>query len=646
MTNRASSLRAVPTTQPMVRCAIYTRKSTDHNLESDFNSLDAQRESAENYIRSQRHDGWVAFPDRYDDGAVSGATLERPALKRLIADIRAGRVDSVVVYKIDRLSRSLVDFTRLVEELEGYGVSVVSVTQSFNTKTSMGRLVMHMLLSFSQYERELTAERIRDKLSAARKRGKYVGGVPAFGYDVDRVAKKLVVNNGEAVLVRQIFRRFLELRSAVAVVGELNAAGHRTKEWTTLKGELKHGGRWHKNYLYRMLRNPVYIGKVKYKGEVYDGEHEPIIDNRLWNQVQESIEAPSHVRAGASRAKTPGLLRGMLRCGHCGGSMALTFTGDARQYRYYACHNATRTKYANCPVRSVSAGIIEEVVKDRLRVIFQSPEILERTQDALERIRKEEQAAIEAERRPLEEELVGVRACERQLLKNLSDDDTPFVRGELNRLGERAAALQIKIAAVEEKQDQATLLPRNAAALQREMEVFDNIWDNLFPAEQQRIVRLVMSRVALYVDRLEITMRTRGLQSVVDLIVGDHEPEDYTSITIPMHFKRRGCRKEIILPDIESHAMRSAAHRNLLTALGRAFLWKELLESGRFTSVKDLAAAVELDRSYVAKILNLTLLCPSLIESIVAGNEPSGLSVARLRQGVPARWDEQQEMLS
>ena len=171
MTNRASSLRAVPTTQPMVRCAIYTRKSTDHNLESDFNSLDAQRESAENYIRSQRHDGWVALPDRYDDGAVSGATLERPALKRLIADIRAGRVDSVVVYKIDRLSRSLVDFTRLVEELEGYGVSVVSVTQSFNTKTSMGRLVMHMLLSFSQYERELTAERIRDKLSAARKRG-------------------------------------------------------------------------------------------------------------------------------------------------------------------------------------------------------------------------------------------------------------------------------------------------------------------------------------------------------------------------------------------------------------------------------------------------------------------------------------------
>ncbi len=223
-------------------------------------------------------------------------------------------------------------------------------------------------------------------------------------------------------------------------------------------------------------------------------------------------------------------------------------------------------------------------------------------------------------------------------------------------MGERAAALQLKIAAVDEKQEQAIILPRRAADLQREMEIFDNIWDNLFPAEQQRIVRLVMSRVALYTDRLEITMRTRGLQSVVDLIVGDHEtpvaspataggvPEDYTTITIPMHFKRRGCRKEIILPDIENHAMRSAAHRNLLTALGRAFLWKELLESGRFTSVKDLAKAVELDRSYVAKILNLTLLSPALIESIVAGTEPSGLSVARLRQGVPVRWDEQEEM--
>ena len=480
--------------------------------------------------------------------------------------------------------------------------------------------------------------------------------MPAFGYDVDRVAKKLIINNGEAVLVRQIFRRFLELRSAVALVSELNAAGHRTKEWTTQKGRVRPGGRWHKNYIYRMLRNPVYIGKVQYKGEVYEGEHEPIIDQRLWDQVQESIEAPARVRAGSSRAKTPGLLRGLLRCGHCGGSMALTFTGNARQYRYYACHNATQTSYTNCPLRSVSAGIIEEVVKDRLRVIFQSPEVMERTQAAVEHIRKEEQAAFEAERRPLEEELVGVRACERQLLKNLSDEDSPFVRSELNRLGERAAALQLKIAAVDEKVEDARARTRRATDLQREMEIFDNIWDNLFPAEQQRIVRLIISRAVLYTDRLELTLRIRGLESVVDMIVGDHEgpiaspataggaPEDYTTITIPIHFKRRGCRKEIILPDIENHAMRSAAHRNLLVALGRAFIWKELLESGRFASVKDLAAAVEFDRSYVAKLLNLTLLSPALIESIVAGTEPSGLSVARLRQGVPARWDEQEKM--
>ena len=210
---RRQALAPVPEDRPAVRCAIYTRKSTDENLDNGFSSLDAQREAGENYIRSQQQEGWVASPDRYDDGAYSGATLERPALQRLLADVRAGKVDTIVVYKIDRLSRSLMDFARLVGELEECEVSLVSVTQQFNTTTSMGRLTMNILLSFAQFEREVITERIRDKIAAEKRRGRWVGGVPPLGYDVDREHRRLVVNADEAAIVRYIFRRFLQLPS-------------------------------------------------------------------------------------------------------------------------------------------------------------------------------------------------------------------------------------------------------------------------------------------------------------------------------------------------------------------------------------------------------------------------------------------------
>ena len=243
----AQLVATAPDTRPAVRCAVYTRKSTDENLDSDFNSLDAQRESAENYIRAQQHEGWVALLDRYDDGACSGATVERPALQRLMNDVRAGRIDTIVVYKIDRFSRSLMDFARLVEELEQHDVSLVAVTQQFNTTTSMGRLTLNILLSFAQFEREVIAERIRDKIAAEKRRGKYLGGMPPLGYDVDRDRKLLLVNSEEASLVRQIFRRYLQIGSVVALIKELNAAGHKTKSWTTKKGIHRPGVPWAKN---------------------------------------------------------------------------------------------------------------------------------------------------------------------------------------------------------------------------------------------------------------------------------------------------------------------------------------------------------------------------------------------------------------
>ena len=283
-----------PEIKPKVRCAIYTRKSSEEGLEQAFNSLDAQREACAAYVDSQRHEGWLALDDRYDDGGYSGGTLERPALQRLIRDIEAGRVDTVVCYKIDRLSRSLTDFAKLVDVFERNSVTFVSVTQSFCTTTSMGRLTLNILLSFAQFERELAGERIRDKFAASRRKGIFMGGHPPLGYDVrDR---KLVVNPAEAELVRLIFRRFLDLGSALLLIRELNAQGHRTKSWTTQAGTFREGRPFDKGTLYKILRNRVYIGEAVHKGKSYPGEHEPIVERATWERVHEVLaierEAP------------------------------------------------------------------------------------------------------------------------------------------------------------------------------------------------------------------------------------------------------------------------------------------------------------------------------------------------------------------
>jgi len=276
-----------------VRCAIYTRKSSEEGLEQEFNSLDAQREACEAYIASQRHEGWVLVPHRYDDGGVSGGTLERPALKRLIADVEAGRIDVVVVYKVDRLTRSLMDFAKLVDVFERNDVSFVSITQQFNTTTSMGRLTLNILLSFAQFEREVIGERIRDKFAASRRKGMWMGGHPPLGYDVKH--RKLVVNEAEAELVRHIFRRFVILRSATALVKELDAEGRHTKSWITAQGRAREGRPFHKGTLYRLLDNRVYLGEAVHKGVSHPGEHEAIVPRELrWlllaNPVAGTIE--------------------------------------------------------------------------------------------------------------------------------------------------------------------------------------------------------------------------------------------------------------------------------------------------------------------------------------------------------------------
>ena len=414
-----------------LRCAIYTRKSSEEGLDMEFNSLDAQREACGAYIASQRSEGWIELAEHYDDGGVSGGTLERPALKRLLSDIEEGRANVVVVYKIERLSRALMDFAKLVEVFDRHRVTFVSVTQSFNTTTSMGRLTLNILLSFAQFEREVIGERIRDKIAASRKRGMWMGGVVPLGYQVrDR---KLIIDEMEAAVVRMIFERFLELGSTALLAKAVAAAGIRGRRGKPLN----------KGSLYKLLANRAYIGEVTHKGAVYPGQHEPIISRKMWDKVRSVLLQSPRTRAGRTRAATPALLKGLI-FGPAGTAMSPSHTRRRnRLYRYYVSQAVLKHGPEACPVRRVPAAEIEAAVIDQLRGMLRSPEFI-----------------------------VATWRAARSEIEGLSEN---AVRDALERL--------------------------------------DPVWDELFPAEQSRIVQLLVARVDVSVDGIEIHLHTNGLTS-------------------------------------------------------------------------------------------------------------------------------------
>ena len=414
-----------------LRCAVYTRKSTEEGLEMEFNSLDAQREACEAYVASQRAEGWVLVNDRYDDGGFSGGTLERPALKRLLADIEAGSVDVVVVYKIDRLSRSLLDFSRLVEVFDRQDVTFVSVTQSFNTTTSMGRLTLNVLLSFAQFEREVIGERIRDKFAASRRKGMWMGGWAPLGYEVKD--RKLVINERDAQRVRAIFKRFVQLKSATLLAKELVAEGATNR----------YGHLLDKKVLYKLLNNRTYIGEAVHKGTPYPGEHRPIIDRSLWDQVHAILKVSPRKRAAGTRAQTPALLKGLL-FGCSGEAMTPTHTRKGgKLYRYYVSQSIL--KAAGSPaVRQVPAAEVEKIVIDQVRAVLQSPEVI-----------------------------VQTWKIARRTAKNVTEN-------------------QVRTALAE----------------------FEPLWNELFPAEQARLIQLLVDRVDVQSDGIDIRLRIEGLTSL------------------------------------------------------------------------------------------------------------------------------------
>src|SRR6202521_2277203 len=352
----------------ILRCAIYTRKSTEHNLDLEFNSLDAQREACEAYIKSQAHEGWRLVPDRYDDGGLSGASLDRPALQNLLADVGAGRITIVLVYKVDRLTRSLADFAKLVELFDQHGVSFVSITQSFNTTSSMGRLTLNVLLSFAQFEREVIGERVRDKIAASKKRGLWVGGVVPLGYEVQ--VKKLIVNEDEAKTVRMIFERYLALGSLPALQRELRALGVVTRRRTLSSGRITGGAPLTNGPLAYMLRNRLYLGEINHRDQSYPGEHRPIIDSALFDEVQAKLDENLRTRR-LKNESSQALLLGKLYDDR-GNRMTPSYAiKKGVRYRYYvSCVLAQGRKEEAGSLSRIAAGEIEAIMRDAVAAVL------------------------------------------------------------------------------------------------------------------------------------------------------------------------------------------------------------------------------------------------------------------------------------
>ena len=435
MSRRRQTDAAIPASVKKLRCAVYTRKSTDEGLDKEFNTLDAQREACESYIASQRAEGWVLVRDRYDDGGVSGGTLDRPALKRLLADIEQGLIDVVVLYKIDRLSRSLMDFAKLVETFEAHGVTFASVTQSFSTTTSMGRLTLNILLSFAQYEREIIGERIRDKVAASKARGMWMGGKVPLGYDVAN--RKLVVNGAEAVRVRRVFELFIETGSGVETVRRLQAEGITSKSGKLLdKGDV-----------YKALNLRTYIGEVTHKGNIYRGEHEAIVPRDLWDRARAILQVSPRTRAAQNRQHAPALLKGLI-VGIDGRAMSPTHAvKNGRRYGYYVAQRVLKAGAVvdDHIVRRVSAAQIEGAVISQVRALLRQPEIV-----------------------------VGTWLAARREAPELTERE---VRDALHRL--------------------------------------DPLWEELFPAEQARIVRALVEQVVVGPAGADIRLRVEGLAGLV-----------------------------------------------------------------------------------------------------------------------------------
>jgi len=488
--------------RPRVRCAIYTRKSVAKGLEQEFNSLDAQREACEQYVRAQGAQGWEPLPESYDDGGFTGANLERPAFQRLMADIDAGGVDVVVVYKVDRLSRSLLDFARVMERFERAGASFVSVTQNFSTADAIGRLTLNMLMSFAEFEREMIAERTRDKIAAARRRGQWTGGPAPLGYEA--VDKKLRPVEAEAALVREVFDLYLQHGSSLPVVKCLNAARRTTKQHTACSGRVRVGRRWTKQAVLRTLRNPAYIGMIPYGDELFEGQHEAIVDRDVFERVQGQLERR---RRGASApSRNPAyVLRGLVRCGECGAALVPGSTRKkGREYRYYRCATRDTEGAGACGRGPLQADRLEQVVVTQMReAAARTPDLVDEVHARLQDMVETRRASLEAEQRHLPKQIAELAAERGRTTEALVHAGPRGRQAIEERLRELAGALETAEARLRDVERSRQRLKDAEIEAQWVGEVladFDGLWSVMTPENRGRLLRAVVRDVTVQPD--------------------------------------------------------------------------------------------------------------------------------------------------
>lgn len=609
-----------------IRCAIYTRKSCEEGLDMEYNSLDNQRDSCEKYISSQENEGWVLVSKRYDDGGYSGGNLERPALKELLNDIENGLIDMVVVYKIDRLSRSLMDFSKLVDIFNKNNTSFISITQNFNTNDSMGKLMLNILLSFAQFEREMTGDRIRDKIRAQKSKGMWTGGIPPFGYDVKD--KKLIVNEEESKIVKMIFDNFIKNNSVDCVLNFLKQNNYKTKTYISNKGNVINGQSFNRNAIYRILKNKVYIGLIENKktNDIFVGQHKAIINDNIFNQVQEifktniresiyniqeTIETNSATNTKTikkqyipkTNSKMPYLLRGLLKCACCNSIMTPLFTVKKKSgitYRYYKSNKAIKHT-TNCEIGNIPAEQIENIVLNEIYTILKTPSIVN----------------------GIINKINDVKNINNNLNNNLSISETEIINYLKN---------------------------------------IEVVWNELFPKEQMDIVRILIKEIIVSKTNVKIVFNQDGIINLLKeagyMDINTHETDNSNNyeINIAVDFSKKAGRSFITTPNNKELSYKISDTKKLfhnfnsndLTLINTLILaenWKHQLETNKLININTIAKSQNKSNSYICRILNLVFLAPDIKKAILDNKAPAGLTLLDLYACTNLTWNEQRAKL-
>jgi DNA invertase Pin-like site-specific DNA recombinase len=575
-----------------LRCAIYSRKSSDEGLEQEFNSLHAQREACEAFILSQRHEGWHVLSAHYDDGGFSGGTIDRPALQRLLGDIGAGKVDVVVVYKIDRLTRSLFDFAKIVEAFDAKGVSFVSVTQQFNTTTSMGRLTLNVLLSFAQFEREVTSERIRDKIAASKQKGMWMGGAVPLGYDA--LNRKLRINAEEAKTVRLLFGLYLKLGSVRQLQEECQRLELRTKFRTMLDGRRSGGTAFSRGHLYLILSNQIYIGRIPHKGRSYEGEHDAIVNAETWDKVQAQLAMNAGRKRGRASSKHPSLLAGLLFTAEGVPFTPSHAVNHGRRYRYYverSLATADAEKRRSGAPRLNGSGNGSQAKGWRL----------------------------------------PARPIERLILKQMA--------AFLKDCGALLDAFRSKRKSPDLVSALLTRGPKLAEAC-----------DTGSPTSQSEIIAAIVARITIAQNQVTIEIDRKALADRLldkEALSNSEAERQPIMIEVPVSFRRRGVEFKLVVLGRRHSA--SEPDPNLVRLLTRAHCWFGRLVSGEACGLGDIAKSEGLCRTYVTRVLCSAFLAPEITTMILEGRQPTELTAKRLISSalkIPLLWADQASSIS